>query len=382
MKSKNQMASVTNHKSSAAVLYMAFELSSKQWVLAFSNGSRFSSHKIVAKDFVSLDRVMTISKSRLQLPSDCRVVSCYEAGRDAFWLHRRLSQVGIVNVVVDSSSIEVPRRRRRVKTDRLDAKSLVRMLIRYHGGEKDVWRVCKVPTAEQEDARRWHRERQRLLKERTQHRNRIHSLLATQGIRLSPGRHFLSLLARACGGDGQPVPAALQAELAREFERLQLVGQQLKLVERQMNEALSQPASRAQEMVAQLMLLRSLGRDTSWPLVHEFFGWRRFHNGKQVGSAAGLTGTPYLTGGGGPDQGISKAGNKRVRTLTIELAWRWLRYQPNSALSLWFAERFALGGKRARRRGIVAVARKLLIALWRYLEHGVVPEGAVLKDAC
>ena len=383
MKSTNQMTSPSDHITTDDILHFAFELSSKHWLLSFSNGQgqRTSNQKIDARDFSALDRAISVSKSRFQLSDDCRVVSCYEAGRDGFWLHRYLEQKGIENVVVDSSSIEVPRRMRRVKTDRLDAESLVRMLVRYHGGEHQVWRVLRVPTAAQEDARRLHRERDRLKKERTQHRNRLRSLLATQGIRLSPGPKFLMLLPTVRCWDDQPLADFLSAELIREYERLQLVEQQLKLIEKHIRQAVRRPTTKVQGQVLQLSRLRGLGRESSWLLVHEFLGWRRFRNGKEVGSAAGLTGTPYLTGGRGTDQGISKAGNRRVRALIIELSWCWLRFQPNSKLSQWFDERFAHGGKRARRRGIVAVARKLLIALWRYLEFGELPEGATLKEA-
>ena len=212
------------------------------------------------------------------------------------------------------------------------------------------------------DARRLHREWERLKRERLGHSNRIQGLLITQGSRLEPGADFLVRLYQVTSWDGSALPGDLKAELVREYERLKLVGEQIKTLVRTRRERLKNPQH-------------------DWLFVTEFFGWRGFRNGKQVGALAGLTGMPYSSGDSARDQGISKAGNRRVRAMAIEIAWLWLRWQPKSALSQWFNERFALGGKRMRRIGIVAVARRLLVALWRYLEDGVMPEGARMIPA-
>jgi len=303
------------------------------------------------------------------------------AGRDGFWLHRYLIRVGIENVVVDSSSIEVNRRRRRAKTDRIDADKLLSLLIRHHQGEWGIWSVVNVPCVEAEDARRLHRELERLKRERLGHSNRIQGLLITQGSRLEPGADFLARLERVTSWDGSALPADLKAELVREYERLKLVRDQIKTLKRTRRERLKDPQNDWQRQVLMLMALGAIGPDSAWLFVTEFYGWRDFRNGKQVGALAGLTGMPYSSGDSARDQGISKAGNRRVRAMAIEIAWLWLRWQPESALSQWFNERFAQGGKRMRRIGIVALARRLLVALWRYLEDGVMPEGARMIPA-
>jgi transposase len=322
---------------------------------------------------------VTKAKERFHLPEDVRVVSCYEAGRDGFWLHRYLLSIGIENQVVDSSSIEVNRRGRRAKTDRIDGDKLLTMVMRDLGGERDVWSVVQVPSIEEEDARRLHRELERLKSERTGHRNRLQGLLVAQGMRLKPGRDFLERLEKVSLWDGGALPVELKGELVREYERLRLVEEQIHSSEQVQDERLEQAQTEAMRQVVQLMSLCGIGKTSAWVFVMEFFGWRRFRNRREVGALAGLTGTPYDSGDSQRDQGISKAGNRRIRTLSIEIAWSWLRYQPQSKLSLWFKERFAGGGKRMRRIGIVALARRRLIALWQYLEHGLLPPGAQLK---
>ena len=359
-------------------LYMALELSDRKWRLGFSNGERRRQSVIEAGAISSLLEQIERAKRKLHLPADAPVRSCYEAGRDGFWLDRQLRAHGVDNCVVDSSSIEVSRRARRAKTDRLDAESLVRLLIRYHGGERRVWSVVRVPTAEEEDRRRMHRERERLLKERTAHRNRLRSLLVAQGVRLEVEAEFLARLERVELWDGGRLPAELKGELEREYQRLRLVEEQLKDLERRRRERLKTAAEGAECQVRQLKTLKGIGDNGAWTLVMEIFGWRRFNNRRELASLVGVTPMPYQSGESSRDQGISKAGNRRVRTLLIELSWLWLRYQRQSALTRWFEARFAHGGKRLRRIGIVAVARKLLIALWRYLETGALPEGALV----
>jgi transposase len=314
------------------------------------------------------------AKARCHLAADALVRSCYEAGRDGFWLHRWLTDQGIVNLVVDPVSIEVNRRARRAKTDRLDSDKLLSMLMRYYGGERRVWAVARIPTPEQEDERRVHRELERLRQERTAHSNRIRSLLVLHNLRVERigGRAWAHWWAQQAG---QLLPG-LRAEIEREFERLSLVAGQIRTLE-----ALQarQVRSGAQPAIAVLARLAGIGTGSAWTLVKELFGWRQFHHRREVAGCLGLAPTPYSSGTSEVEQGISKAGNKRARWLMVELAWSWLRFQPASQLSQWFNERFAGGGKRVRRIGIVALARRLSIALWRYLEHGEIPLGATLK---
>ena len=363
------------HTGEACELYMAFELGEKNWKLALSDGARSPSrYTVTAGDTAALLECIAKAKARCELPPEAGVHSCYEAGRDGFWLHRWLIEQGIDNIVVDSASIEVNRRARRAKTDRLDGDKLLAMLIRYHGGERRVWSVVRVPTPEQEDARRAHRELGRLGRERTAHINRIRALLVLQNLRVKyvGGRLWQRWWS---GHAGQLLPG-VRAEIERESARLSLVQEQIRTMEAEQRQAV---AADTEPQVVRLAQLRAIGIGSGWVLVKELFGWRRFHNRREVAGCLGLTPSPYASGESETEQGISKAGNRRVRTLMVELAWSWLRYQPESELSKWFTRRFAGGGKRLRRIGIVALARRLAIALWRYLEDGVIPDGAKLK---
>ncbi len=359
-------------------LYMALELSNQTWKLTFGDGTKRRHGSVPAGDVGKLREALAQAKQRLGLPAATRVVSCYEAGRDGFWLHRSLVSLGIDNVVVDSSSIEVNRRKRRVKTDRIDGEHLLTKLMRYHTGERGGWSVVRVPTVAEEDARRLHRELERLKRERASHQCRLQALLVTQGIRGKVDAGFGRRLETLKLWDGSALPQALQAELQREHERLKLLEAQIKALEAQRRERLRAPTTRPEQQVVQLMHLGAIGPGSAWLFVMEFFGWREFRNRREVGALAGLVGTPYNSGDSEQDQGISKAGNRRVRAMAVEIAWLWLRYQPHSALSQWYSRRFAGGGKRMRRVGIVALARRVLVALWRYLEHGVLPEGTRL----
>jgi transposase len=361
------------------VLFVALELSDKKWKLALSDGNKRRIVTIAAGDLVTLGEAIAKAKARFGMPGGVPIVSCYEAGRDGFWLHRYLLHCGVANVVVDASSIEVNRRARRAKTDRVDVEQLLRLLIRYHHGEKRVWSVVRVPSVEEEDARRLHRELERLKKERTGHRNRIQALLVSQGVRLQPRHDLLERLEAARLWDGSALPPDLQAEVRREHERLRSVDEQIRALEAEQVRRLEEAGTPCHQQIAHLMHLRGLGLTSAWVFVMEYFGWRQFHNRKEVAALAGLTPMPYASGDSARDQGISKAGNRRIRSFMIQIAWGWLRYQPHSALSVWFNTRFALGGKRMRRIGIVALARRLLIALWRYLQSGAIPESASLK---
>ncbi len=358
-------------------LYMSLELGDRSWKLTISDGRRGPSrYSVEAGDTAAVLDCVAKARARNGVSAEARVHSCYEAGRDGWWLHRWLVENGIDNIVVDSASIEVNRRARRAKTDRLDGDKLLAMLLRHHGGER-VWSVLHEPTPADEDARRTHRELGRLLHERTGHTNRISSLLVLHNLRpriIIGGRDW----AGWWNDHGMQVPPELRAELERESARLALVKQQIKELEATRRQALEDGK---QPMVAQLAQLRAIGTKGAWVLVKELFGWRRFANRRELAGCLGLAPTPYDSGASQVEQGISKAGNKRARALLVELAWGWLRLQPASALTEWFNRRFAAGGARMRRVGIVALARRLAIALWRYLQHGEIPTGATLKPA-
>ena len=364
---------------SETVLYMAMELSDKQWRLAFGDGTRQRQVVIEAGNVAGLCEQIDKAKAKWDMSANCPVVSCYEAGRDGFWLHRQLTALGIVNRVVDAASIEVSRRARRAKTDRLDARGLLEKLIRYERGERGVWRVVRVPDPVWEDRRQLERERGQLLGECTRHRNRLGSKLVAQGIRLRIDKDFVQRLDEVRLFDGSALPVHLKAGLIREFERLQAVTAQLRAVEQEIGALVA--SEEDLQAARTLMLLSGVGKVSAWVLVLEILGWREMANRRQLASLAGLVPSPYNSGGMVRDQGISKAGNRRVRALLIQLAWLWLRYQPKSKHSLWFQERFGGGSKRQRRIGIVALARRLLIDLWRFVESGLVPEGARLQVA-
>jgi transposase len=367
----------------APCLYMAFELGLEEWKLGFATEPSATPRvrTMPARDCARLTRELADAKRWFGVHPATPVRSCYEAGRDGFWLHRYLSAVGIANVVVDSSSIEVNRRARRAKSDRLDACKLVSMLLRYHAGEGEVWSVLHVPTVADEDRRQLHRELRMLQKERTRVTNRVQGLLAAQGVRLPKGTAMREALETVRLWDGSALPAGLRARLERECEHAQFLRTKIGQLERERQQAIAHGGGPALDKVRQLLRLRAIGPTSAWVYVNEFFGWRQFRNRKEVGAAAGLTPTPYQSGDGHREQGISKAGSRHIRAVAVEVAWSWLRYQPHSRLSRWYQARFAPGGTRARRVGIVALARKVLIALWRFLEFGVVPEGARLKPA-
>ena len=362
------------------VLYVAFELGRKEWKLGFAAqaGQKARLRTIRSGDVKSLEEEIRQASQRFDL-EEPEVVSCYEAGRDGFWLHRYLLSQGIENVVVDPASLEVNRRSKRAKTDHLDAQMLVARLIRFKSGEKKVWSVVRVPTPEQEDARHLSRELDVLRQEQTRHLNRVQGLLASQGVSLAIKRDFLEELERVHLWDGSPLGPGLKDRLRREYERLQKVQEQIRALQTQRKENLAAATEPAVKMVQQLVRLKGIGETSSWLFVREFFGWRQFRNRREVASLAGLVPTPYQSGDGDHEQGISKAGNRRLRRMIVEIAWSWLRWQPQSRLSLWFKQRFGGGNRRSRRVGIVALARRLLVELWRYLQTGVAPDGAIVK---
>lgn len=366
-------------------IFVALELSVKSWLVTMHSPDRerISRHKLAGGDHAELLAVIERVRQRAAraLGAAPAVVSCYEAGYEGFWLHRLLTAAGITSHVFDPASIAVEQRGRRAKTDRIDGEHLLRTLMAHCRGEPRVVRIVRVPGPEQEDARRDTRERQRLADEQTAHINRLKSLLRLVGMAVGNPRRcdWLSWLSAQRDWQGQAVPPHMLAEIRREHARLMLVREQLAALERPPAQAQLTPA--AAEMAQRkehLLRLKSLGPAFSARLTNEVF-YKDFHNRRQVASYVGLAPSPWQSGGTSREQGISKAGNPRARQAAIELAWLWVRHQPDSALSQWFRTRILNASKRFKRIAIVALARKLIVALWRYLTTGVVPEGAVLK---
>ena len=360
-------------------LYVAFELSNKKWKLGFSNGEKMRYETISACDLGAFKMALKKARQKLTLADDGLIYSIYEAGRDGFWIHRWLEQLGVDNVVADSSSIEVSRRKRRAKTDRLDVESLLRCLMRYHAGERKVFSVVNVPSIEQEDERRAEREISRIKKEYNAGKVRIESLLKLQGLSMPGKRSFEQKLEQLRDWNGQKITVLVKAEILRHWERMQLADKQLKELAKQRRQCLKEPKTQAEQVSSKLYKIKGIGELSSRVLSLEFFSWRDFKNVRQVGACAGLVGMAYSSGDKHTEQGISKSGNKRVRTLMIEIAWGWLNWQRDSKLSQWFIERYGTGSKRSRRVGIVALARKLLVALWKYLEFDEVIEDMIFK---
>jgi transposase len=354
---------------------MSFDLGDKQWQISFGDGRcGVSRYTVGAGDTAAVADRLVKAAARFRVSNRAHVHSVYEAGRDGWWFHRWLCELGVDNIVVDPASIEVNRRARQAKTNRLDADKLMAMLIRHHAGER-VWSVLHEPSREDEDARREHRELQRLTHERIAHTNRIGSLLVLHNLRrgiVIGGRDWPGWW----DAHRDQVPTLLRAELERKCERLRLVKDQVRAIEATQRKEL---AEGKQPLVEQLVRLRAIGPKGAWVLVREVFGWRHFSNRRELASSLGLAPTPHASGSIDREQGISKAGNRRVRSLLVELGWSWLRLQPGSDLTHGFNRRFACSGARMRRVGIVALARRLAIALWRYLEDGEIPAGASLK---
>lgn len=363
-------------------LYMAFELAERNWRVVFcSNGGRQRERSVRARDLEALEVEIAAAKKRLGLPAEAAVASCYEAGRDGFWLDRALKSRGIANLVVDASSIEVARRLRRAKTDRLDAAKLMALLLRWSRGDRTVWSVVRVPDAADEDIRQLSRSIGRLKEERARHVIRIKALLAKEGLKAGHigGRDWQERLDALRLWDGSGLGTWLKRDLVLEGERLALIEKQLAELKAERDKLVAAGRSGIAVAAGKLARVGAIAAESSFVFAAELFGWRRFRNRRELAGAVGIGGTPYNSGGSVREQGISKSGNPRMRTMLVEIAWCWLKYQPRSALSRWFEDRFAKAGGRTRRIGIVALARKLLVALWRYLEDGVVPEGATLK---
>jgi transposase len=369
-------------------IFVSLELSRSNWLitsLSPGKGEKMSKHGVTAGDVAGLTKLF----AELSRKAEARTGVCYpvitiqEAGLDGFWLHRVLQQSGIESHVVDPASIAMPRRRRRAKTDRLDGETLLRALLAYKRGEPRVCAMVVAPSPEEEDRRRLCRERQALIAERITHVNRIKGLLFAQGISdYEPLRRDRRTRLEALRtGDGRELPAHLKAQIGRELDRTELLLEQIGAVETERDTLLAavrKPADEkvALDPVAMLLTLKGVGANFAAVLWSEAF-YRSFSNRRQVAAYAGLAATPWQSGGVRHEQGVSKAGNPRLRTTMIQLAWLWIRHQPQSALTRWFKERSPQGRKRA----IVALARKLLVALWKYVTQGVVIEGAVMKPA-
>jgi transposase len=369
-------------------IFVSLELSRSNWLvtsLSPGKGEKMSKHGVTAGDVAGLMKLFAgfKRKAAIRTGQNYPIITIQEAGLDGFWLHRVLQQERIESHVVDPASIAMPRRRRRAKTDRLDGETLLRALLAYKRGEPRVCAMVVPPSPEEEDRRRLCRERATLIAERITHVNRIKGLLFSQGISdYAPLRRDRQLrLETLRTGDGRELPPHVRAQIGRELERIELLLEQIKAVEAERDVLLAaarKPASEqaAPDAVTMLLALKGMGANFAAVLWSEAF-YRQFANRRQVAAYAGLAATPWQSGGIRHEQGVSKAGNPRLRTTMIQVAWLWTRHQPQSALTRWFKERSPQGRKRA----IVALARKLLVALWKYVTQGVVIEGAVMKPA-
>ncbi len=368
-------------------IFVSLELSRKTWLvtsLAPGVGEKLSRHQVEGGDLAALLALLVTlqSKAQARLGVRYRIICIQEAGLDGFWLHRALEAEGVESWVVDPASIAVDRRKRRAKSDKIDEEALIRTLLAFKRGEPRVCAMARPPSPQVEDRRQPHRERERLMSERIEHTNRIKGLLFAQGIgdyepQLKSRRKRLEGLVT---GDGRPLPPQLKQQILRELERLELVMDQIKQVEAERDALIeAAPASAARVPGASLVAFRGIAQERAAVIGGECL-WRDFKNRRQVGAYAGLPGSAFKSGKIDRDQGLSKAGNKRLRRTMIELAWSWLQHQAGSELSLWFHHR--VGPKPTAKRKkvfIAALARKLLIALWRYDTQGVIPKGAILK---
>jgi transposase len=376
---------------SETTVYVAIELSSSSWLIAtrLPGAGKSRLRRVEGGDAAGLLALLADVRRQASAKLGCvvDVACCFEAGRDGFWLHRLLTAQGFASYVLEPTSILVNRRARRAKTDRLDAEGMLRVLAAWLAGDRQVCSMVQVPTPEEEDAKRPHREREHLVQEKLRCENRIEALLFTQGIRGRPSlRSWERDMAELRTGDGRPLPLLLRAELDRLRRRLVLALELIRDLEAERAAALTAATetavadNAAARKITALQRIRGIGENFSAVLVHEVL-YRSFANRRQLASYVGIAPIPYQSGGLDRDRSISRAGNPRARTTLIQLAWLWLRYQPGSAPAGWFRERVGALQGRPRRIAIVAVARKLLIALWRYVETGVLPEGIEIRAA-
>jgi transposase len=365
-------------------LYVGIELSEKKWKLAFgaSPGDNPRFRDVTAWDLKQMEEEAKRARERFKLAAETPVYSCYEAGRDGFSVHRALEEkLGWHNVVIDASGIEVTRKQRRAKSNKLDAGKLVNQLARYQRGEKKALRVVCVPSVAEEDRRRWHRELKVLKNARSEVSARVRSLLKLEGISWKgPIGGLGRILGELQNWKGERLPEVLREVLKVEVERWEELTARIEKLDRERREWMKRYHNPIWQMMVYFMKYKGIGIETAWYLTLEVFGWRKFANRRQLGSLIGLSPTPYDTGEVHREQGISKASNSQLRAVLIEMAWSWVRYQPNSELTKWWERRFSQGGKRARKIGIVALARKLVIALWKFVKYGEIPEGAEFKS--
>jgi transposase len=382
----HQSEAPTAIRTDLGAIFVSLELSRSKWLitsLSPGGGEKMSKHSVVAGDIAGLlARFAELKKKAEARTGQCfPIIVIQEAGLDGFWIHRVLEAEGIESHVVDPASIATSRRRRRAKTDKIDGEALVRALLAYKRGEPRVCAMLRVPTPEEEDRRRITRERKALTNERVRHVNRVKGLLFAQGVSgYEPLRRDRRKRLEALKtGDGRPLPAHLQAQVGRELDRLELLLEQIKTVEAA-RDAMLAAVPIVSPAPAMLLNLKGIGPEFAAVLWSEGLS-RHFNNRRQVAAYAGLAPTPWQSGSVDHDQGVSKAGNPRLRTTLIQTAWLWRRHQPRSALTLWFENRVKHNGGRLKKATIVALARKLLVALWKYVSAGVVIEGAVMKTA-
>jgi transposase len=367
-------------------VYVAIELSNTLWLVStrLPDADNPKMYRLSAGDVTGLLKLLGDLRTRAaaKLGHEVVIACCFEAGRDGFWLHRVLTAQGVDSHVVEPTSILVNRRAKRAKTDRLDAEGLLRVLAAYLGGDHQVCSMVRVPSPDEEDAKRPHCEREHLVQESTRYENRILALLATQGIRERPSlRTWERDLAALQTGDGRPLPKLLSAEIDRLRRRLVLTMELIRELDAERTAAIeAAPDDTACHKIASLRRIRGIGENFAAVLVREVL-YRPFANRKQLASYVSLTPMPYQSGSMDRDHRIGRAGNTRARTTLVQLAWLWMRYQPDSGLAAWFRERVGTLGGRTRRIAIIAMARKLLIALWRYVETGQVPDGVALSAA-
>jgi transposase len=379
-------AVATTARANDITLFASLELSKSKWVVTINSpgSEKFSKHVIEGGDGAGLLDLLSRSRAKAEQRYGVRVkaIVIQEAGLDGFWIHRLLLANGIESHIVDAASIAVDRRHRRAKTDSIDGETLLRTLMAWARGERRVCSMVRAPSPEEEDRRRLTRERGTLLKERIQHTNRIRGLLSGQGVRdYNPlRRDRFERLEALRTGDGRELPPLLKAEIRRELDRIAVAATQLAAVERARDALIRTDAEERNNPGALLLKLKGIGPEFASLLWLESL-FRSFDNRRQVAAYGGLAPSPWQSGSVERDQGISKSGNRRLRKTMIELAWFWVRHQPDSALSRWFHARVGSAKGRMRRIAIVALARKLLVALWRYVTQGVVPEGAVFKAA-
>lgn len=378
-----QTTTTTDSTRSNATLYIAFDLSRTKWQLAMSDGVAKPRDVVVDRESVDAAKVQFIkeiaaAKLKFGLPASAPATAVFEAGRDGFWIQRWLRVIGVDCIVIDPASITVDRKAKQRKTDQIDARKLLVLLCDHASGRAGL-RIVQAPSPEDEDSRQLQRLLDKLQTARERLTNRAISVMFAQGIDRKYDRWLKDDIAGLVTGDGRNLGAFLQQELGIICRQVANLDEEIDQLEQQRAAALAKPETETQKIARNLEGLVAIGPIGAWTLANELFGWRTFANGKHLASFLGLTPTPWASGDMNRDQGISKAGPGHIRALMIQLAWSWLRYQPQSPLSLWFNERWAKGGKRSRRVGIVAVARKLCVLLWRYVTQGVVPDGVATK---